>query len=133
MPSNSDLIKWAEQGRLHTKYTQVGTAAALGDPSATFQVNDPLNGPTGAVATGSYDNIAIREGQTVFIDQNDGSGSNKAIVTSVDINVSQIQFTVAFYEATGLVTAGTGVGASDVTVFIYGSEFRKGTNGMEGS
>ena len=21
MPSNSDLIKWAEQGRLHTKYT----------------------------------------------------------------------------------------------------------------
>lgn len=133
MPSNSDLIKWAEQGRLHTKYTQVGTVAAAADPTATFQVNDPLNGPTGAVATGSYDNIAIREGQTVFIDQNDGSGSNKAIVTSVDINVSQIQFTVAFYEATGLVTAGTGVGASDVTVFIYGSEFRKGTNGMEGS
>ena len=23
MPTNSDLIKWAEQGRLHTKYTQV--------------------------------------------------------------------------------------------------------------
>ena len=22
MPSNSDMIKWAEQGRLHTKYTQ---------------------------------------------------------------------------------------------------------------
>jgi hypothetical protein len=30
MPSNSDLVKWAEQGRLHTKYTQVGTAAAAG-------------------------------------------------------------------------------------------------------
>ena len=25
MPTNSDLIKWAEQGRLHTKYTQCGT------------------------------------------------------------------------------------------------------------
>ena len=23
MPSNSDMIKWAEQGRLHTKYTDV--------------------------------------------------------------------------------------------------------------
>jgi hypothetical protein len=23
MPTNSDLIKWAEQGRLHTKYTNV--------------------------------------------------------------------------------------------------------------
>ena len=31
MPSNSDLIKWAEQGRLHTKYTGcTGTAAAAG-------------------------------------------------------------------------------------------------------
>jgi len=133
MPSNSDLIKWAEQGRLHTKYTQVGTAAALGDPSATFQVNDPLNGPTGAVATGSYDNIAIRVGQTVFIDQNDGSGSNKAIVTAVDTGATPNTFDVAFYEAGGLVTAGTGAGNADVTVFIYGSEFRKGTNGMEGS
>ena len=25
MPSNSDLIKWAEQGRLHTKYTNCTT------------------------------------------------------------------------------------------------------------
>ena len=28
MPSNSDLIKWAEQGRLHTKYTNVTSGAA---------------------------------------------------------------------------------------------------------
>ena len=29
MPSNSDMIKWAEQGRLHTKYTNcVPTSAA---------------------------------------------------------------------------------------------------------
>jgi putative flippase GtrA len=28
MPSNSDLIKWAEQGRLHIKYTSVGTGAS---------------------------------------------------------------------------------------------------------
>ena len=28
MPSNSDLIKWAEQGRLHTKYAECGTIAA---------------------------------------------------------------------------------------------------------
>ena len=30
MPSNSDLIKWAEQGRLHTKYTDVKSGAAAG-------------------------------------------------------------------------------------------------------
>ena len=32
MPSNSDLIKWAEQGRLHTKYVDVATVAADGTP-----------------------------------------------------------------------------------------------------
>jgi hypothetical protein len=128
MPSNSDLIKWAEQGRLHTKYTQVGTAAGGGAATAQFQVNDPLV-PAGSVTTGGTGNIAIRVGQTVFIDQNDGSGSNKGIVTAV----GNLTFDVAFYEATGLSTAGTGAGSSDVTVFIYGSEFNKGTNGMQGS
>jgi hypothetical protein len=130
MPSNSDLIKWAEQGRLHTKYTQVGTAAAGATLNPTFQVNDaltPAGSTAGALGTPS---IAIRTGQTVMIVQNDGSGSNKGVVVSVPTTNT---FQVALYEAAGLVTAGTGVGNSDVTVFIYGSEFRKGTIGMAGS
>ena len=130
MPSNSDLIKWAEQGRLHTKYTQVGTAAAGAALNPTFQVNDnlqPAGSTAGALGTPS---IAIRVGQTVMIVQNGGTGSNKGVVTAVP---TANTFTVALYEAGGLVTAGTGVGNSDVTVFIYGSEFRKGTVGMVGS
>lgn len=123
MPTNSDLIKWAEQGRLHTKYTQVGTAATAADDTAIFQVNDTLNPGTGS--------IAIRVGQTLVINQNGGTGQNKGIVTAVD--TANDQFTVAFYEAGGLVTTGTGLGSSDVTVFIYGSEFKKGTAGMVGS
>ena len=130
MPSNSDLIKWAEQGRLHTKYTDVGTAAALNAPTATFQVNDALV-PAGRVTTGGTGSIAIRVGQTVLIDQNDGSGSNKAIV--IDVDTVNNTFEVAFYEATGLVTAGTGAASSDVTVMIYGSEFAKGGAGVVGS
>jgi len=120
LPSNSDLIKWAEQGRLHIKYISVGTAATATSDEALFQVNDTITG-----------NISVRLGQTLMVVQNDGSGSNKGIVTDVD--VANDQFTVAFYEAGGLVTAGTGVGNADVTVFIYGSEFKKGTNGMAGS
>ena len=130
MPSNSDLIKWAEQGRLHTKYTQVGTAAAAATLNPTFQVNDaltPAGSTAGALGTPS---IAIRTGQTVMIVQNDGSGSNKGVVVSVP---TANTFQVALYEAGGLVTAGTLVTNPDVTVFIYGSEFRKGTIGMAGS
>jgi len=130
MPSNSDLIKWAEQGRLHTKYVNVGTAALVNADTATFQVNDnlaPAGSTAGALGTPS---IAIRVGQTVMVVQNGGTGSNKGIVTAVP---SADTFTVAFYEAGGLVTAGTGVGNADVSVFIYGSEFKKGTEGMQGS
>ena len=130
MPSNSDLIKWAEQGRLHTKYVDVGTAALVNADNATFQVNDnlaPAGSTAGALGTPS---IAIRVGQTVMVVQNGGTGSNKGIVTAVP---TANTFTVAFYEAGGLVTAGTGVGNADVSVFIYGSEFKKGTNGMVGS
>ncbi len=137
MPSNSDLVKWAEQGRLHVKYTAVGTAALAAADEAVFQIND-ASAPAGQVTTGqnpfsAQGGIALREGQTVVVHQNDGTGENKGIVTNVDLTVSPITATVAFYEAGGLVTAGTGVGNADVTIFIYGSEFKKGTVGMEGS
>ena len=119
MPSNSDQIKWAEQGRLHIKYVSVGTAAAAAANTATFQVND---------ANVTY--VAIRVGQTVMIQGNATGVFNKAIVTAVP---SATTFTVAFYEAGGLAVAGTGAGNAQFTVFIYGSEFKKGTNGMVGS
>jgi hypothetical protein len=127
MPSNSDLIKWAEQGRLHTKYTNVGNAGALADSAVTFQVND-----AGVPAFTATNGISVRVGQTILISQNAaGGGSNKAIVTAV--NLAANQFDAAIYEAGGLSLAGTGVGNADCTVFIYGSEFQKGTNGMVGS
>lgn len=122
MPSNSDLIKWAEQGRLHTKYVSVGVAVSVAVQTAVFRVND-LN----------VSGIAIRAGQTVMIVQNNGSGFNKAVVTAVTLGGTGVgSFTAAFYEAGGF-TGGTGIGNADVTVFVYGSEFKKGTVGMVGS
>ncbi len=151
MPCESDLIKWAEQGRLHVSYTQVGISAATaaGSPTATLTVNDNLSAPGGLAANViankniattvgvaldgglGVGQIAVRVGQTVLMSFNSGAGVNKGIVTAV--NVGAGTFDVAFYEAGGLVAAGTGVGNSDVTVFVYGSEFAKGTAGMQGS
>lgn len=131
MPSNSDLIKWAEQGRLHTKYAECGTAAAAGDSTAVIQVNDNLAVDNAFVGGHTANNIAIRVGQTVMVDQNNGTGSNKAIVTDVDLTNDQI--TVAFYEAGGYVGVAGALGDTNLTIFIYGSEFSKGTTGMEGS
>jgi len=120
MPSNSDLIKWAEQGRLHTKYVDCTTPAAGPVTVAQFTVNDALIPGTGS--------IAIRVGQTVMITENAAGSNNKAIVTAV--STANGTFDVAFYEAAGFTNA---AGANKFTVFIYGSEFKKGTNGMVGS
>ena len=80
MPSNSDLIKWAEQGRLHIKYTSCGTAIAAAATGGIFQVND-----VGVPAFGAQNQIAMRVGQTVFIQTSGAQGisSNKAVVTAV--------------------------------------------------
>jgi len=127
IPSNSDLVKWAEQGRLHIKYTNVGyPIGTAGDAEVTFTIND-----TGVPAFTANNGIALRVGQTVMVVQNDGAGSNKGIVTEVNLGANTVK--IAFYEAAGIVQAGTGVGNADVTIFVYGSEFKKGTNGMSGS
>jgi len=115
LPSTSDLIKWAEQGRLHTKYVNCTSGSAAGSDYATITVSD-----TGVTA------IAIRAGQTVSLTNSAGL-SNKGIVTSVDLVYNT--FVVAYYEAGGQTFAA----AQALTVWIYGSEFKKGTNGMIGS
>jgi hypothetical protein len=116
MPSNSDMIKWAEQGRLHTKYVNCDSSAAAAADSATITVNDA-----------NVTAIAIRAGQTVFISDNATGLSNKGIVTAV--NTSADTFDVAYYEGGGQTFSGTAV----LSVWIYGSEFKKGTVGMIGS
>ena len=119
LPSNSDLIKWAEQGRLHIKYTQCTAAATAGagvNIRQTFTVGD-----TGATT------CAYRVNQTVFLsDNSDSTAFAKAVITAV----SGLTFTVAYYTTAGNTT----FAAADVaTAYVYGSEFAKGTAGMSGS
>jgi hypothetical protein len=115
MPSNSDMIKWAEQGRLHTKYVSCTSAAAAGSDTATWTVAD-----AGITACN------FRVGQTVFLSRNSGgTQSDKAIITAV----SGLTFTVAYYAGGGQTIPVT----TASTAFVYGSEFKKGSNGMAGS
>ena len=132
MPSNSDLIKWAEQGRLHTKYITCTSATAAGAANDvwTIPAAQQTGGPQPPASSQPVGGItAIRVGQTLMIsDETAGSIlSNKAIVTAVNAVTGAVS--VAYYEAAGKAMA---VGAT-CTIFIYGSEFQKGTAGMAGS
>lgn len=65
----------------------------------------------------------FRQNETVHI--SDGSLTRRGIITAKDANT----FTVAPYKSAGF----TGLATTALTVFVYGSEFRKGTGGMSGS
>jgi len=106
LPSNSDLIKWTEQGRLHLI---VKAATRSGE----------------VVTSASH---PFRANQTVII--SDGSNTAKALITSVNSNGNE--FTVAAYGGATLTGAGL-TGTTGLTIYAYGSEFKKGTGGMEGS
>ena len=129
MPSNSDMIKWAEQGRLHIKYTQCtsGSAAGVGTTFATWTVGDDLtpNIP-GGTTTAGQGGIAIRDGQTIMISDNTAGSNltNKAVVSGT--NYANGTFVANYYEAGGQAMGA----ATNCTIFIYGSEFAKGTPGM---
>jgi hypothetical protein len=115
IPSNSDLIKWTETGRLHTKYASVTTAASTSADTAVLTVGDI------GIASCNF-----RVGQVVFLSNNASSQSAKAIITAV----SGLTFTVAFYAAGGQPSSFAG---ATLTAFVYGSEFKKGSNGLQGS
>jgi len=125
MPSNSDLIKWAEQGRLHTKYTNCNADTA---PSAAAEHTFTVTLPAG-VST-----AALRVGQTVMISANAGASTlnNKAVVTEGSSTPTgaggTFTFKVKYYETTQNFPQNT-----TCTVFVYGSEFAKGTDTMVGS
>lgn len=108
MPSTSDLIKWSEQGRLHI----FGTATKASSTTIEF---DAAHG--------------VRLNQTIIIQDSSNSAVVKALVTG--INVDGVTITVAPYSAADLTALTTT--ASALKVFVYGSEFKKGTAGMQGS
>ena len=130
MPSNSDLIKWAEQGRLHTKYQAVTSAAAAGQDQAVWTIPNNIANFNPALG-GTSNQAAFRAGQTVMISDNTvGSAlQNKGIITVAPTAANPNQVTIAYYEAGGQ-TMAAGVSCD---IFIYGSEFAKGVEGMQGS
>ena len=120
IPSASDQVIWSEQGRLHIAYD---SAAA--------------NTTTGVITENDH---AVRVGQTVAVIEagtypNDGvTWTADKVVKGVVSAVTTNTFTVLAYGGATLTAAGLTSGtAVAVKVFVYGSEFKKGTAGMDGS
>jgi hypothetical protein len=132
MPSNSDLIKWAEQGRLHVKYQSCTSGAAAAADQATWTIPNNLTNFNPAITIPATPNLAaLRVGQTIMIsDRTPGSVlTNKAVISTAPSTAAPNQIVVDYYENGGQTMAA----AVACDIFIYGSEFNKGVLGMVGS
>jgi len=103
MPMASDRVVWQEQGRLHIAYDGI-TVDADGDK---------LTMPSGHL---------IGAGMTLVVSK--GYVSHKAYVTSV----SGVTVNIAVYDTSDANLSSTFDSATDAKVFVYGSEYTKGSS-----
>jgi hypothetical protein len=112
MPMASDEVVWTEQGRLHVAYNNAKVATVNTNTDNTLNI------------TGH----AIRANQTIVVAK--GYDSVRAFVRSVTTDsLEAFPYDAATWPAS-FVAAGTN---PDLKVFVFGSEFAKGSAGMQGS
>ena len=108
---SADQVIWSEQGRLHLSYAGTNTGGVI---AVTADVD-------GNTATGGAH--GVREGDTVIV--SDADSTVKCYVSGVNATTGAV--TVFPYTSATLSAAGIGNGA--VSLFVYGSEFAKGSAG----
>ena len=105
IPMTSDQVVWSEQNRLHVSYEglTLTNGGALGQLPAT--------------------NV-LAEGQTILVIKSDGSASAKAYISATPTSTTATihGYSLSDSEIHAL------VGATGVKVFVYGSEYKKGTD-----
>jgi hypothetical protein len=122
MPMSSDQIVWSEQNRLHIAYNNVSVTGAN---TLSFAVD--------STSGNNFVNNVISVGQTlvvmspstgkelkVYVTASTAAGTNPAVITvqpytQTALNAGTVTFPV------------TAVGSGDLKIFVYGSEFKKGS------
>ena len=119
MPMTSDQVIWSEQNRLHIAYD------GCSNTSGTNTIGIPVGG---TAIDGTLIENVVSPGQTVVLLDGDGN-ELKAVVTSSHPNNGNV--VVAPYTAADT----SSINASGVKMFVYGSEFGKGsqTSNWDGS
>ncbi len=105
IPFQSDLIQWSEQSRLHIAVTGASRAADV--------ITSAAHG--------------FRKNQTVIV--SDGTNQDKAIVLD-DADFTADTFALGSYTGANL---NASLATTGLKIFVYGSEFKKGTGGMDGA
>jgi len=127
MPMTSDQVIWSEQNRLHVAYDTVQVVAGVGAAQVTVTIT-PQGGET---------SCSVRVGNTILISDNaTGLITTKGLVIGVTNagGITGDTLDVQLYQDTSAgITPGLITGAADTSLFVYGTEFPKGSDGMQGA
>jgi hypothetical protein len=131
MPMESDQVVWSEQNRLHIA---VKSAGAVGTNTTSVQ----LEGTSGTISLGTSNSNSFRVGNTVIVTDADTGLKTLKCYVSVTSGAATADgtsdITVLPYTQTDLSGGdGSAVVFSDneqVNIFVYGSEFAKGSASM---
>ena len=127
MPMTSDQVVWSEQNRLHIAYKSSGAAGS------TTSVQ--LEGTAGNISLGSANTNSLRVGNTVLVtDAATGLKTSQCYVSvssaaATDAGTSNA--TLLPYKVADLAAAGF-ADNEQINIFVYGSEFAKGSDTMSG-
>ena len=125
MPMTSDQVIWSEQNRLHVAYNAV-TKTAANDNILTF--------PLVAVAGPTFvDNVISVQDTIVIMNPSNGLEVTALVTASAGSNAAGSALgtiTVAPYIGASVATTlgAAGAALAGLKIFVYGSEYRKGTN-----
>lgn len=115
MPMSSDQIVWSEQNRLHIAYDNVTKAT---DTTLTFALD--------ATPGANFVQNVISKNQTlVVIDPATGQDLKVFVTDSVNTSSTLATITVKPYTAADMAALSGAAGA--LKIFVYGSEYKKGT------
>ena len=115
MPMTSDQVIWSEQNRLHISYAGVGAGADGGGPGATDNVLTVGGADTNVISIS--DTIVVLDPATGLEDKGYITGSTTGLGGTV---------TYQSYTNQGLIAQG--FTATGLKIFVYGSDYAKGSN-----
>jgi hypothetical protein len=127
MPMSSDQVIWSEQNRLHIAYNNV-TAVQTSATKVTLTI--PVGGTERAGTL--IQNVITKNMTIVIIDPATGQDV-KCFVGASGVVDGLAAGVLEVYPYNYNNLAAAGVGLTGLKIFVYGSEFAKGTTGSAGS
>ena len=128
MPMTSDQVVWSEQNRLHVAYND---CTASGAANAQQVKVDNIGTGTGDTQSSV---VAIRTGQTILVsDAATGLVTQKLLVVESPLDAGSALTDTIKVQGYDQATWKNGLLDAKVKMFVYGSDFGKGTDAMVGA